>query len=124
MSTPQTPNPKPRTLNPHMWLWQVRSADHTGRHEVVRLEVREFEAEAECSFEFRKQRFCWDAEDNGFHKLRCPTKVWLQHLADGHNTPYTCPSALSLSVVRCCARALGKPTGCDVQAGSAAMAPY
>ena len=56
---------------------QVRSADHTGRQEVVRLEVREFETEAECSFEFRKQRFCWDAEDNGFHKLRCPTKVWL-----------------------------------------------
>ena len=54
---------------------QVRSADHTGKQEVVRLEVREFETEAECSFEFRKQRFCWSADDNTFHKLRSPTKV-------------------------------------------------
>ena len=54
---------------------QVKSADHTGKQEVVRLEIRDFEAEAECSFEFRKQRFCWDAQDNCFHKLRSPTKV-------------------------------------------------
>ena len=33
------------------------------------------EGEEELSFEFRKQRFCWEAADGQFAKLRYPTHV-------------------------------------------------
>ena len=57
---------------------QVTSADHTGKQDVVPIQVRKFEAGgSEVGFEFRKQRFVWDYESNCFHKLRSPTKVRL-----------------------------------------------
>ena len=41
--------------------------------------------EAELSFEFRKMRFCYDAEQAAFHKLKYPTQARLG-TDRGHST--------------------------------------
>ena len=55
---------------------QVTAADFTGKTEIVALERRALEdEEPELSFEFRKQRFCYDAAASSFHKLPYPVQV-------------------------------------------------
>lgn len=57
---------------------QVTPADFTGRKEVVPLQRRSGErGEQELSFEFRKQRFCYDAQEDAFHKLKYPVQARL-----------------------------------------------
>jgi len=54
----------------------VTPADFTGRKEVVPLQRRAGErGDAELSFEFRKQRFCYDGQADAFHKLKYPTQA-------------------------------------------------
>jgi len=54
----------------------VTPADFTGRKEVVPLQRRAGErGDAELSFEFRKQRFCYDDQADAFHKLKYPTQA-------------------------------------------------
>ena len=55
---------------------QVTAADYTGITDIVPLQRRTLEEQmTEISFEFRKQRFCWDAEARHFEKLQYPTQV-------------------------------------------------
>lgn len=57
-------------------MLQVTSADYTGTKEIVPLQRRAIqELGSELSFEFRKQRFCWEEEGRCFEKLRYPTQV-------------------------------------------------
>ena len=57
-------------------LAQVTAADYTGLKEVVLLQRRNLDDKVtETSFEFRKQRFCWDEEQRHFAKLKFPTRV-------------------------------------------------
>ena len=55
---------------------QVTPADFTGRKEVVPLQRRAGEkGDSELSFEFRKQRFCYDTQQGAFNKLKYPTQA-------------------------------------------------
>jgi len=38
------------------------------------------DGQKELSFEFRKQRFCWEADEGAFEKLKYPTHVRFRHL--------------------------------------------
>ena len=55
---------------------QVTATDFTGKTEIVPLERRKLEdEEIELSFDFRKQRFCYDPVANSFDKLAYPVQV-------------------------------------------------
>ena len=61
---------------------QVTAADFTGNTEIVALERRRLEDDqVEHSFEFRKQRFCYDRDAHAFQKLPFPVQV----------VPHPCP---------------------------------
>jgi len=54
----------------------VGAADFTKKKEIVVLDRRKVEHDQlEISFEFRKQRFHYDAETNTFDKLAYPVQV-------------------------------------------------
>ena len=55
---------------------QVTAADFTGKTEIVPLERRRPEDDrTEHSFEFRKQRFCYDPDAHAFQKLPYPVQA-------------------------------------------------
>jgi cation-transporting ATPase 13A1 len=59
-------------------MMQVTAADFTGKTEIVPLERRRPEDDRiEHSFEFRKQRFCYDPDAHAFQKLPYPVQVTL-----------------------------------------------
>lgn len=63
---------------------QVTASDYTGAKEIVAVQRRTLEDTSETSFEFRKQRFCWNEELGHFEKLKFPTQA-SPALCPGHS---------------------------------------
>ncbi|KAK9845150.1 hypothetical protein WJX84_012056 [Apatococcus fuscideae] len=53
---------------------QVNPAAFSGAKEIVLLQRRQLDEEAELSFLYRKQRYCWNSEAKQFERLKYPVE--------------------------------------------------